>query len=213
MEKILRECNTCGFAALSEDQLLLFVADKGKPNNYCTKAMCKPCNAKINKEKRKGTYIYPDKSTRCKDCDLKPKNSKELEILFVKDKGMRVGYANLCKKCASLRTIKHQKSNPEMFKKRKRKYSISQYGITVEQYDEILRIQEYSCAICKTSQNKFNKNLNVDHDHLCCPEKKSCGRCVRGLLCPSCNLMIGLSKDNKQTLEYAIIYLSRGESN
>lgn len=27
----------------------------------------------------------------------------------------------------------------------------------------------------------------VDHDHKCCSGDKSCGKCVRGILCPGCN--------------------------
>jgi hypothetical protein len=48
---------------------------------------------------------------------------------------------------------------------------------------------------------------HVDHDHTCCPGKKSCGKCIRGFLCRACNSFIGLAKDNITTLENAVKYL------
>lgn len=31
----------------------------------------------------------------------------------------------------------------------------------------------------------------IDHDHKCCPGHRSCGSCVRGIVCRSCNLLYG----------------------
>ena len=106
--------------------------------------------------------------------------------------------------------MKHQKEKPEMFKKRQRKYALSQHNLTIEKYEEILQKQNNSCEICKTNISKFEKNLYVDHDHNCCSGQNSCGSCIRGLLCASCNFMIGLSKDSPEVLKYAIIYLNKG---
>jgi len=212
MEKPLRRCTACNIEAKTLEDLKLFVSDRRKNNNYFTKSICKSCNAKINREKRNGTYVYPDKSTNCKDCFLKPKDEKERESFFVKDKTIKSGYANLCKKCASARTMRHQKNNPEQFKKRLKRYSLSKYGITIEEYNKILKKQNKRCAICKTKAKDSNKSFSVDHNHLCCPGKTSCGSCVRGILCNRCNLMIGLSKDSPETLKHAIIYLRKGVS-
>lgn len=38
------------------------------------------------------------------------------------------------------------------------------------------------CAVCGV-----NDDLQVHHDHKCCPTSYSCGECVRGFLCGACN--------------------------
>ena len=77
------------------------------------------------------------------------------------------------------------------------------YKITLEQYNQMLKKQNNLCAVClKPETKKFWKTgqvmrLAVDHDHNCCPGVKSCGKCVRGLVCHMCNTTIGkLETDN-----------------
>jgi hypothetical protein len=68
-------------------------------------------------------------------------------------------------------------------------YKLSRYGLTQEQFRQLLESQDYRCAMC---HDPFDKTVCVDHDHSCCPdEKRSCGRCVRGLLCRACNTALG----------------------
>jgi hypothetical protein len=62
---------------------------------------------------------------------------------------------------------------------------IGKFNMTPEQYDELLQKQNGVCAICKVKPEK--RLLAVDHDRGCCPGWKSCGKCVRGLLCMVCN--------------------------
>jgi len=81
------------------------------------------------------------------------------------------------------------------------------YHITAHQYRELLAAQGGSCAICGRVPTEFH----VDHDHACCPERKrSCGQCVRGLLCPDCNGALGLMADAPERLRRAAAYLERG---
>ena len=40
-----------------------------------------------------------------------------------------------------------------------------------------------------------NKRVNFDHDHSCCPTNNTCGKCLRGTLCTSCNLLLGVYRD------------------
>lgn len=63
------------------------------------------------------------------------------------------------------------------------------------------------CEICGTTD--FGKQGPcVDHDHECCPDKKTCGKCIRGVLCSHCNRMLGCAKDNAKILKQAIKYLA-----
>lgn len=64
------------------------------------------------------------------------------------------------------------------------------YKISLEEYDFMLEQQDGHCALCLTTPEENGKRLAVDHDHECCPGTKSCGSCIRGLLCDICNTRI-----------------------
>lgn len=68
-----------------------------------------------------------------------------------------------------------------------------QFNISVEQYLQMEAAQGGLCGIrgveCEAKRN--GSRLAVDHDRRCCPGRKSCGKCVRGLLCTVCNTRLG----------------------
>lgn len=80
------------------------------------------------------------------------------------------------------------------------------YNITAEQYWAIYEAQGGLCAICRRASGKY-KFLSVDHDHACCSGKTSCGRCVRSLVCTTCNKMLGHMKDDLEFVERVYLYL------
>jgi Autographiviridae endonuclease VII len=75
------------------------------------------------------------------------------------------------------------------------------YGMSAQEYAQMLKAQNYRCKICDKlhAPDRKKGRLFVDHCH-------ASGR-VRGLLCANCNSMIGHADDNVKTLEKAIIYL------
>lgn len=76
-----------------------------------------------------------------------------------------------------------------------------EYGITPEQYQQMLSAQDGKCGICS---NKPIETLSVDHDHVT-------GQ-IRGLLCGKCNKALGLLNDNEQGVQNALNYLKRGKN-
>ena len=85
-----------------------------------------------------------------------------------------------------------------------------QYGITEADYDRMLADQGGGCRFCGTTQAHPTicpYDFHIDHDHSCCPGTRSCGRCVRFLLCYLCNPGLGYFRDNPQVLRAAADYL------
>lgn len=73
-----------------------------------------------------------------------------------------------------------------------------QYGLSVEDWNQMLVNQGNCCAICCTKE-KPHYNWHVDHNH-------KTGK-VRGLLCNRCNQAIGLAKENLIILHKMMEYL------
>ena len=95
---------------------------------------------------------------------------------------------------------------------RARKYHLkSRYKMTHDDYDALLERQGGVCAICKSADpgRKGSVSFPVDHDHSCCPGIMSCGKCIRGLLCHSCNGKLGWMEKN---LEAVLAYVDRAYS-
>jgi len=76
---------------------------------------------------------------------------------------------------------------------------LEHYGITLKDYRDMLKKQNYRCAICKLPNSYFKKSLAVDHNH-------KTGK-IRGLLCQLCNAFLGRIESNKMRLSIIIKYL------
>ncbi len=95
-----------------------------------------------------------------------------------------------------LKMRKHYHENRETIRRAR---NASKYGITLEEYDSLFVIQGGVCALCGEPSDSEGRLLSVDHCH-------DTGK-VRGLLCSSCNMGIGIFDDDIASLEKAIAYL------
>lgn len=88
------------------------------------------------------------------------------------------------------------KAYRETHKEERRNYHLkSTYGVTLEEYEDMVVKQDSKCKIC----GEFWDRLHIDHCH------KS-GK-IRGLLCNPCNRGLGMFKDNIGLLAGAMEYL------
>jgi hypothetical protein len=116
---------------------------------------------------------------------------------FYKDSARKEGITAYCKPCKTSVNQNWRDNNPELYKqsqlrqRRKREYKLSDKDM-----EGMLKYQQYQCGICKTS---IGWNCHVDHDH---KTNK-----VRGLLCGTCNIGLGMFKDSSVILNNAIEYL------
>ena len=118
-------------------------------------------------------------------------NNEFQALKYKSDKGK----AKFCSKnCYNKNRNDNKKDKKYLNKIHQLKYK---YGLTEENYLSIIKSQDNKCSICKISFTEVNHF--VDHCH-------NNGQ-VRGLLCNSCNLGLGMFKDNITNLKEAIKYL------
>lgn len=147
----------------------------------------------------------------CIDCA----GDKSIEA-FARKTSAKDGRQSRCRACTAIRDAKryadpthrarklasaarYAQGNPERVKANA---LWTRYRLRTEDYDALLASQDGHCAICPATED-----LVVDHNHECCQGWKSCGECVRGILCSDCNHMIGKAHDTPSRLRDAATYL------
>src|ERR1017187_6328504 len=77
---------------------------------------------------------------------------------------------------------------------------LHKYGLTKLQFEEMLAMQEGACAACGSLPPGTTHGWSVDHSH-------STGK-VRGLLCMTCNLSLGVI-ENLPRMAFLTAYLEK----
>ena len=84
----------------------------------------------------------------------------------------------------------------------RRKWLKANYGLTVEDFDNMLTAQDNKCGACGDTFVD-QKSTHVDHCH-------STGK-IRGLLCRDCNIALGLLKDDPERIQGLKNYISQDD--
>lgn len=160
-----------------------FYKDKITPDGHTYR--CKPCNNfKVKTYKLKNpekSYQY-QKNQIARKPDFYKQKSKEY---YINNKDRIKAYRK-----------QYVLKNP----RKQKEIDLRPYGLTLNDFDNMLLIQKNKCPICIRPFTEKRKPY-VDHCHLI-------GK-VRGLLCNRCNLMLGVIKEEISFLNRMIKYIKK----
>lgn len=108
-----------------------------------------------------------------------------------------------CKPCEAARARAWHANNKDWVRRKNRETALKRYyGITPEQYAQMLELQDGKCLVCgSTGNSESDTPLAVDHCHDTMR--------IRGLLCAPCNMGLGHFRDDTSLMRLAIAYLER----
>ncbi len=122
-----------------------------------------------------------------------PWHAKHAEALRQYARDYRASLTPEQKQARTEKETEYRNANRPVYRARELKREMKKYGTTVEWYRDRLIEQLGLCAICGHLSHHHGtiQRLQVDHDHACCDlHTKSCGKCLRGLLCADCNIRL-----------------------
>lgn len=198
-------CTKCG----TDKPLSAF--SKSPNCKHGVKSTCKACDAArhadqyVPKPRRPRRPPLDESSTKaCRKCGA-VKALTEFSLSRKATETANAVYRSDCKACCSERTKQWFVDNPGRAAANKRRSVLAAYGLTVEEYESLLRQQGGVCAICRRPERSIRNGkllrMPVDHDH-------ETGA-VRGILCHSCNRAIGFLGEDVAIVQETVAYLLR----
>jgi hypothetical protein len=200
--------------------------DFQKANNKSGyESSCKDCRSKRKYELRRNKRIENGLNVHMSTIEAKellkqhkkycPKCEKIKDLDEFSTMKKRSGIASHCRECNRemlkiyYSTDEGKKMGKERYIRDKIKLKDSvlkrEFGISLDEYNVILKNQGSGCAICGRTKEKNGKMLAVDHDH---ETKKN-----RSILCASCNLVIGFIEKNNFDIEKIKEYINKHKIN
>ena len=103
----------------------------------------------------------------------------------------RKSETGICSQCGKTKLHWNESKEFWVCPQSRRSTRITMMGLTDRQYRTLLSANNGKCHLCSALFTDDN-TPQIDHDHSCCPKGRStCGECIRGLLCRTCNLGLG----------------------
>lgn len=147
-----------------------------------------------------------NRTQRCMPCYLIYKDSTKDKRKERKLATQRAWYTRNKEKVCRKSAEKSKSLSPRQRMSSTIKYK---YGISLDEYDSLMKGADYKCQICGEGNIDINtpyyKKLVIDHCH-------TTDR-VRGVLCPGCNKGLGHFKDDENLISNALKYLQNGKDN
>lgn len=118
------------------------------------------------------------------------------------------GLDTVCRDCRNKKRRAYYKLNPKKVRQQdvmqKKNFNLQRnYGITLDDYNELLDYQGGVCAICQQPETRLKHgkviSLCVEHNHKT--------GVVRGLTCQACNTGIGAFRDNPKLMRISADYV------
>lgn len=197
-----------------------------KANNESGReSTCKECRNSLRYEQRRNNRIVAGLPIRistiearellkqhkkfCPRCE-KIKDLDEFSTMKTKSK-----IASHCRECSREmlneyyntekgKMVKKNDYNRNKMRMRNNKLK-KDFGISLDEYNQILASQGGVCAICGRTEKENKKMLAVDHDHTTLKN--------RAILCSSCNLTIGFIEKNKIDIDKIKEYINKFKIN
>lgn len=172
---------------------------------YASVATCGDCRRK----RRRASFRKHDEKRRPSTAGL-PLTCADCGVDFpYSGKGSR---PRRCRTCAEQRRREYEeKHRPQRIDNPVSRRTIRlkhRFQISPDEYERLLTEQGGVCVGCLSDPAHVG-SLVVDHDWSCCPGERSCGKCIRGLLCRKCNSALGMVRDDTKVLRQMIRYLGK----
>lgn len=194
----MSDSKTCRKCAVEKSLGEFYASPVGK---HGVIAICKPCS----RERRRQWYVNNREDVKARE------RARHFANRDVAREKRRAYYEeNRAERIAAVRA--YYQANRERICESERVAGKARrlrqhYGMSEAEWASLFAAQGDACAICGTVEPGHKFGWSTDHDHSCCPSKRTCGACIRGILCHARNTGLGQFRDNPTSLRAAADYI------